>query len=276
MFLYAGDTGSHFAAEFAGGAPSGLPVAPLPARGYAVLLAEAPIGPEGQAGNPVEELTQVVVPQVHHAAQLRYIDFDRVAVAGHSYGGYGAAAIISRTDLFRAAVAISGMYDLAGGYGWSDFDKMPSRFWLYETGQGLMGTHPWAASQRYLANSPYYQADRIHTPLLLLHGAKDIVCPVEDAGRMFNALKRLGGTAVLAVYKGEGHQPTQWSRPNVIDALQRRIEFLDSHLIHPPVPRLTHLAGARRLQGLQVTFDGPAGDVESESRPATATACSGG
>ncbi|GAA4996411.1 alpha/beta hydrolase family protein [Actinopolymorpha pittospori] len=235
MFLYPGGRVSGAAADFTGGAPATLPLAALLTRGYAVLLAETPIGPEGQAENPLQELVDVTVPQVYHAAELGYVDLGRIALAGHSYGGYGTAAIISGTNIFRAAVAISGLYDLAGGYGWNDFATMPSRFWYFETGQARMGTHPWASLERYLANSPYYQADRIHTPLLLIHGAEDSFCPVEDAGKLLNALKRLNRTATLAVYKGEGHVPTEWSRSNAIDALKRTIEFLDTHLKQPKV-----------------------------------------
>jgi dipeptidyl aminopeptidase/acylaminoacyl peptidase len=93
-----------------------------------------------------------------------------------------------------------------------------------------MGTHPWADLKRYLANSPYYQADKIHTPLLLVHGKIDKTCPVEGAERMFNALKRLDRRAELAVYDGEGHVPGTWSLVNAVDATKRMLDFLDKHM----------------------------------------------
>jgi dipeptidyl aminopeptidase/acylaminoacyl peptidase len=238
-FLYPGGSVTHFAAEFAGGSPSGIPLLPFLDRGYAVLLAETPIGPMGQPGNPLDELCAVTVPQVDHAASLGYVDPDRIALVGHSYGGYGAAGIITRTGRFRAAVSIAGMYDLAGGYSWSDFQDMPSRFWFFEAGQGRMGTHPWAEPKRYFFNSPYYQADQVQTPLLLLHGADDPVCPASDAGKMFNALKRLGRIAELAIYLGEGHDPSTWSHANAVDASRRALAFIDQHL-HPRGPTRVH------------------------------------
>ena len=93
-----------------------------------------------------------------------------------------------------------------------------------------MGTHPWADLRRYLANSPYYQADKIHTPLLLIHGKKDETCPVEDAEKMYNALKRLGRTSQLAVYDGEGHVPGDWSLVNAVDATQRMVDWLAKYM----------------------------------------------
>jgi dipeptidyl aminopeptidase/acylaminoacyl peptidase len=96
---------------------------------------------------------------VYRAAELGYIDLERVGIAGQSFGGYGTAAIVSHTNLFRAAVAISGIYDLPGIYG--DIRPDGSAFWIgwSEGGQARMGTHPWANLRRYVDNSPYYQAD---------------------------------------------------------------------------------------------------------------------
>jgi dipeptidyl aminopeptidase/acylaminoacyl peptidase len=96
-----------------------------------------------------------------------------------------------------------------------------------------MGTHPWADLRRYLANSPYYQADKIHTPLLLIHGKKDDTRPVEDAEKMFNALKRLGRTAQIAVYDGESHVPGTWSLVNALDATQRMVDWLEKYMSPP-------------------------------------------
>ena len=96
-----------------------------------------------------------------------------------------------------------------------------------------MGTHPWADLERYIANSPYYQADKIRTPLLLIHGEKDDACPVIEARKMFNALDRLDRKAELAVYAGEGHALGLWSVPNAVDASQRMLDFLAQHLREP-------------------------------------------
>lgn len=138
------------------------------------------------------------------------------------------AGVVAQTNLFRAGIAISGCYDLPGQY--AEPDPGGNTLWIAwsEAGQFRMGTHPWGDLQRYLANSPYYQADKIQTPLLLIHGDKD--WQARDTPKMFQALKRLGKTAELATYAGEGHVVDNWSRINAEDAARRIVEFLERYL----------------------------------------------
>ena len=230
VFQYGGSRLSRSADRFGGGSPNTIPALLFTSRGYAVLYPDLVIGPEGEGRNPVQDLVDMILPQVYRATELGYSDINRVAITGQSYGGYGTASIISGTNLFRAAVAISGLYDLPGLYSWMDKTNTGfSRNWS-EKGQGRMGTHPWADLKRYVDNSPYYRADKINTPLLMLHGANDDTCPVVDAKKMFNALERLGKTAQLAVYKGEGHVVWDWSKANAVDAYQRVLDFFDKYL----------------------------------------------
>jgi dipeptidyl aminopeptidase/acylaminoacyl peptidase len=207
---------------------STIPAPVFTTRGYAVLMADGPLGPTGQPGQPVEELRDVILPQVYRAAELGYIDIGRVAVTGQSYGGYSAAALVSATNLFRAAVAVSGIYDLTSIQGVSRSDGFSN--WLLEMGQGRMGQPPWSDFRRYLDNSPYARADRIRTPLLIVHGRDDPTCPVHDAEKMFSALRRLGRTAQLAVYAGEGHEILGWDQTQAVDAAERMLDFLRRHL----------------------------------------------
>lgn len=224
-FFYPGFQATLATNGFGGGEPSSIPLLIFTSRGYAVLVCDVPLGPVGKAGNPAQEMTNAVVAQVEHAAELGYTDIRRVAIMGQSYGGYGTAAVIAQTNLFRAAMALDGSYDLPGNY-----SQSAGNFSWFEGGQGRMGTHPWADLERYLANSPYYQADKIHTPLLLIHGEKDPTCPVIEARKMFNALDRLDRNAELAIYAGEGHVLGSWSVPNAVDASQRMLDFLARHL----------------------------------------------
>jgi dipeptidyl aminopeptidase/acylaminoacyl peptidase len=228
-FLYGGYQATLATNGFGGGAPSSIPLLIFTSRGYAVLVCDVPLGPEGKAGNPAQEMTNAVVAQVAHAAELGYTDIRRVAIMGHSYGGYDTAAIITQTNLFRAAMALDGVYDLAGNYSQNSRNDIQ---WS-ERGQGRMGTHPWANLERYIANSPYYQADKIHTPLLLIHGEKDGRCPVIEARKMFNALDRLDREAELAIYAGENHVLGFWSPANEVDASERMLDFLSRHLHEP-------------------------------------------
>jgi dipeptidyl aminopeptidase/acylaminoacyl peptidase len=226
VYFYSGSKMSTVAQEYGGGAPNSIPVQVFATRGYAVLLVDVPLGPEGKGGNPIQEMGDAILPQVYRAAEHGFVDSTRMAIMGQSYGGYSTAAMVTQTNLFRAAIALDGLYDLAGDYARMGLAGTTFNFVWSETGQGRMGTHPWADLQRYIANSPYYQADKVHTPLLLIHGKKDETCPLEGAEKMFNALKRLGRTAELAMYDGEGHVPGTWSRVNAVDATQRMVDWL--------------------------------------------------
>jgi dipeptidyl aminopeptidase/acylaminoacyl peptidase len=231
VYFYSGLPFALYAQDFGGGAPNSIPVQIFATRGYGVLFCDVPLSPEGtKGGNPIQEMTEAILAQVYRSADLGYTDIKRVAIMGQSYGGYSTAAVITETNLFRAAMALDGVYDLGGNYAEMRSDGLTVNFGWSETGQGRMGTHPWADLRRYLANSPYYQADKIHTPLLLIHGEKDSACPVDEAKKMFNAIKRLGGDAELAIYAGEGHVPGTWALINATDATQRMLDFLDRHM----------------------------------------------
>ena len=228
VIMYPGGDRTRETEIFGGGDGLTVPNLLLTSRGYAVILANLPLGPNGEAGNPVQEMVDELLPQVYRAAELGYVDVNRLAIAGQSFGGYGTGAIISATNLFRAAVAVSGIYDLMGTYG--HFDDAGTSFWVgwSEGGQARMGTHPWANPTRYLENSPYYRADKIHTPLLLVHGDEDNA--YHDAQKLFTALRRLDRPVQLATYRGMGHVISEWTRPNAMDAAERVVEFLRKHL----------------------------------------------
>lgn len=227
--VYGGHDLSRSARDFGGGVVATMPAPIFTSRGFAVLQVDAPLGPKGQPGQPLDELRDAVLPQVYHAAELGYIDIGRVALAGQSYGAYCTAGLISTTNLFRAAVAVDGVYDLGGEYGFLQPGDENGAAEFFEKGQGRMGQPPWSDPKRYLDNAPYYRADRIHTPLLLIHGREDLACPARQSEMMFMGLRRLGRTAQLAVYEGEGHVISRWEPEHAIDAADRVLSFLQRY-----------------------------------------------
>jgi dipeptidyl aminopeptidase/acylaminoacyl peptidase len=228
VMMYPGGDVSRAAEQIGGGSTTTVPTLVFTSRGYAVVLANLTLGPNREAGNPIQEMADVLLPQIYRAGELGYVDVERLALAGQSFGGYGTAAVVSRTNLFRAAVAVSGIYDLPGTYG--HFGRDGGSFWIgwSEGGQARMGTHPWANLRRYVDNSPYYQADKIVTPLLLVHGTEDMA--YHDAQKLFTALRRLERPAVLASYEGQGHVIYEWNRESAKDAARRMVEFFRKHL----------------------------------------------
>ncbi len=229
--MYPGSDITRRAAEFGGGSVFTVPNLVFTSRGYAVVLCELTLGPNEQAGNPIRDMIDVLLPQVYRAAELGYVDLNRLAITGQSYGGYGTGSIITRTNIFRAAVPISGIFDLFGNYGHIDVDGGGFFLAWSEGGQGRMGTHPWADVRRYLDNSPYYNADKITTPVMIVHGTADMA--YHDAGKLFTALRRLGKPAQLASYLDQGHVISSWKRESAIDAARRMVEFYRRHLGDP-------------------------------------------
>ena len=220
---------------YAGGNPNGIPSALFTARGYAVVYAEVIIGPGNQPGNAMQEITDSLLPQVYKAAELGYVDIRRLAINGQSFGGYATPAVLSRTTLFRAGLAFNGQYDLGGSYGlFASIDNSASggRHWI-ESSQPRIGTHPWADLRRVIDNSPFFQADKIRSPLFIVVGEHD---QVGEAQKLYSALERLGRPVQLGVYEGSGHFVDGWPRANAIDVSKRAFAFLREHLGDPLAP----------------------------------------
>lgn len=212
---------------------------PYAATEYAVLVPSIPLAPEGVAGEPCHEITASVTAAVDAAVAAGIADSTRVALHGHSYGGYNVFCVLRESDRFKAAVVLAGFADLASLYSAfpprSRLLDAPHRdsylMTLAERGQLRMGAPPWADVPRYVRNSPLYDVDRIRTPVLILHGEDDYV-PVDQAERMFNSLSRLGRDAELALYAGEGHVIK--APANVRDVHRRIHAFLARRLREHP------------------------------------------
>lgn len=230
VMVYPGSDLSNGIESFGGGAGNTIPSLIYTSRGFAVLMANVKLGPEKAQNDISKQMVDALLPQVYRAAELGYIDIERVALSGQSYGGYGTALIASQTNLFRAAIPVNGVFDIAGSYGRIDNNSSSINVTWSENSQGRMGVHPWAGLTRYIENSPYYRADRIFTPLLLLSGEGDTRVPSEESRRMFTALRRLDKPVQLALYAGQGHVISEWTRASAVDASRRSVEFLRKHL----------------------------------------------
>ena len=141
------------------------------------------------------------MPQFKAAAQSGYIDIDRVAVSGQSYGGYSTAVITCQTNLFRASIPVKRTYDLGAGYARMQGEHAGMICWA-ETGQGRMGDSPWANPLRYLDNSSYDRPDRIHTPLLNVMVEDDATTNI-DARKLLAGLRRRERPVQQHVYRAE-------------------------------------------------------------------------
>ncbi len=187
-------------------------------RGYAVLdNTEMPI-----VGDNGKEPNDSFIPQLHLNAQaaiqkleqMGVGDSTRVAVGGHSYGAFMAVNLLAHTDLFRAGIARSGAYNRT---------LTPFGF------QGEERTY-WEAPEVYNSMSPFSYADKIKTPLLLIHGDSDNntgTFPLQSE-RLFSAIKGLGGTVRYVSLPFESHGYA--ARENILHMLWESDRWLEKYV----------------------------------------------
>jgi dipeptidyl aminopeptidase/acylaminoacyl peptidase len=162
--------------------------------GYALIDAAAfPIvgDPKRAYDTYVAQLVDDAQAAVDKAVSLGVVDRDRIAVTGHSHGALMTVNLLAHTDLFRAGAATSGSYN-----------KTLTPFGFQSERRSV-----WDATEVYLKVSPFFLANQIKTPLLLVHGAEDAnpgTTPVQ-AELLYEAIRGNGGTARLVMLPHEPH-----------------------------------------------------------------------
>ncbi|TCO54164.1 serine hydrolase [Actinocrispum wychmicini] len=195
-----------------------LTVNPRGSDGYGESFLTAAIGRWGEAdiGDLLEPVDALVAAGI--------ADPGRLAVAGHSYGGYLACYLISHDTRFAAAVVSAPATDLDSLVGTSD---QGNHLAVRELG----GAGP--ALGRF---SPLDQVDRVTTPTLLLHGTDDVRCPIGQSQQWFAALRRLGVPVEFVRYPGGDHDLAESGRPSHrVDVLDRTVTWLCEHTARPRV-----------------------------------------
>ena len=127
-----------------------------------------------------------------------FIDREKVGCIGASYGGFMTMYLTTQTQIFSAAIAHAGISLLASYWGEGN--------WGYAYNSiAAAGSYPWTDPQMYATQSPLFQADKIKTPLLLLHGKTDDNVPPGESRQLFTALKILGRPVELIEIEKQGH-----------------------------------------------------------------------
>ena len=187
-------------------------------KGYVVLDDAAfPIIGEGDEEPNDSFRTQLVAnakAAIDAVDQMGYIDRERVAVGGHSYGAFMVANLLSHSDLFAAGIARSGAYNRT---------LTPFGFQSEERNY-------WEAPEVYYTMSPFMHADKMKTPLLLVHGEADNnsgTYPMQSE-RYFNALKGLGATVRLVMLPKESHGYR--AKESILHLLWEQDQWLDKYV----------------------------------------------
>jgi len=186
-------------------------------QGYAVLdNAEMPVvgTPETVNDTFVQQIVSNAEAAIRKLDEMGVGDPKRVGVGGHSYGAFMTANLLAHCDLFAAGIARSGAYN-----------RTLTPFGFQSERRTL-----WEARDTYITMSPFMFADKIKTPLLLIHGMADNnsgTFPIQSE-RLFAALKGFGATArfVYLPYESHGYS----ARESVLDVLAEMFEWFDTYV----------------------------------------------
>ncbi|MCC7398353.1 MAG: prolyl oligopeptidase family serine peptidase [Planctomycetes bacterium] len=188
-----------------------------------------------QVGYPGESCVKCVVSGVQHLIAQGFVDEQAIGAAGHSWGGYQTAFLITRTNIFAAVESGAPVSNMISAYGGIRYESGASRQFQYEQTQSRIGGTPWQYPLRYMENSPIYFADKVATPILIMANDQDGAVPWTQGIEYFTALRRLGKEAYLFNYNGEAHGLRQ--RQNMRDWTRRMSEYFDHHLRGKPAPK---------------------------------------
>ncbi len=134
-----------------------------------------------------------------------YANRGRIGAIGASYGGFMTMYLLTQTNLFAAAVSHAGISNLASYWG--------EGFWGYQySGVATADSYPWNRRDIYVDRSPIFQADHIHTPLLLITGMSDTNVPPGESLQMFAALKLLGRDVAFVAIEEQDHHILDYNK----------------------------------------------------------------
>lgn len=176
------------------------------AMGYVVLV----VNPSGATGfgqkfsaRHVDTAGEGVAEDIISSTQAfcdehAFVNRKKIGCIGASYGGFMTQYLQTKTDLFAAAISHAGISDHTSYWG--------EGYWGYSYSEVSMANeYPWTNKHLFVGQSPLYNADKIHTPLLFVHGTADNNVPVGESIQLYTALKLLGRPTAMVLVDGQDH-----------------------------------------------------------------------
>jgi dipeptidyl aminopeptidase/acylaminoacyl peptidase len=200
-------------------------------NGYVVLLPDIVY----KIGSPGSSALKCVLPAVQAVVDRGFINEQAIGIQGHSWGGYQIAYMITETNRFKAAAPGAVVANMTSAYNGIRYGPGLPRQFQYERTQSRIGGTLWEYPMRYLENSPVFKADRIQTPVLMMHNDADDAVPFTQGVEFYLALRRLGKEVYLFNYNGEPHNLRK--RPNQKDYTTRMFEYFNHYLKGEPKPK---------------------------------------
>lgn len=179
-------------------------------------------------GEPGPSAYNSVVSAARYLAKMPWVDSTRMAIQGQSWGGYQVAYLVTKTNMFRAAGAGAPVSNMTSAYGGIRWGSGLNRQFQYEHTQSRIGATLWQRPDLYIKNSPLFSADKVNTPLLLMHNDADGAVPWYQGIEYFTALRRLNKKVWMLQYNAEDHNLVE--RRNRKDLSVRLAQFFDYYL----------------------------------------------
>lgn len=198
-------------------------------NGYAVLMPDITY----KINDPGMSAVWCVLPALEAAVAAGVVDRSKVGLQGHSWGGYQTAFLVTQAD-FAAAVAGAPLTNMISMYSSIYFNSGSANQPIFESSQGRFKGGYWDNLEAYQRNSPVYYAERVKTPLIILHNDKDGAVDWNQGIEYYNTLRRLKKPVIMLQYVGENHGLQKPA--NQKDYTVRMKEFFDHHLMGKPAP----------------------------------------
>lgn len=179
-------------------------------------------------GEPGNSAYNSVVSAAKYLSKMPWVDSTRMALQGQSWGGYQIAYLVTKTNMFKAAWAGAPVSNMTSAYGGIRWGTGMNRQFQYEKSQSRIGATLWQRPDLYLKNSPLFAADKVTTPLVMMHNDADGAVPWYQGIEFFTALRRLNKKVWLLQYNGEDHNLVE--RKNRKDLSIRLGQFFDYYL----------------------------------------------
>ena len=199
-------------------------------RGYAVFLPDIVY----KINDPGMSAVWSVVPAVKAAIRTGVVDSTNVGLHGHSWGGYQTSFLVTQTNIFKSAVAGAPLTDMISMYSSVYWNTGSANQGIFQSSQGRFKGNFLDHREAYERNSPNRFADKVKTPLIILHDDKDGAVDFNQGITYYNTLRQLGKDVILLEYVGENHGLAQLK--NRRDYSLRLMEYWDSYLKGQPAP----------------------------------------
>jgi dipeptidyl aminopeptidase/acylaminoacyl peptidase len=199
-------------------------------NGYVVFVPDI----RYKTGHPAKSAYNCIVSGTEHMTQFPWINSKKMALQGQSWGGYQTAMLVTMTNIYACAEAGAPVSNMTSAYGGIRWSSGMSRAFQYEKTQSRIGYSLWDSTHLYIENSPIFFADKVKTPLLIMHNDKDGAVPWYQGIEYFNALRRLEQPVWMLTYNNDGHNLMKW--PNRVDLSIRMKQFFDHYLMDMPMP----------------------------------------